>query len=85
MPWERCSPCITDEPVQIMRDEWDSPQTLICDEINPESNIAGLYWRKTALYRMAEAEMPQEAFQQLNALGGAANLGWLSRALWSDS
>lgn len=81
MPWDICSPCVRNEPVQIMRDEWDSPQTLTRNEMSPHMNTIGLYWRKTALYRMAEAQMPHEGFQQLNALYGSANMGWFTRAL----
>lgn len=77
--WMYCAPVIGDAPVQIMRDGWDEPSLIFRDEMWPEMNVAGLYWRRTGIYREREAGISFIAQQQANAL--AWGLGGFSSSL----
>ena len=78
--WNRAewgSPRLKDAPIVLMRDEWSSPIVGTWAEMNPASNIAGLFWKKTGIYREIEAILPPEVFYAgscANVIQGQSNL-----------
>lgn len=45
--------------IQVERDEWAEPVTILRDEVSPYMNVCGLMWRLTALGRYQLGGMAQ--------------------------
>lgn len=60
-----------DCPIEIMRPEWDKPSVIYTKDMNPEFNVAGLYWRATGIYKHFMSEV-RPGIQQMNRYGQGA-------------
>lgn len=76
LDWSIVSPALRDKPVICRRNDADWERVVTADEMRPETNVAGLFWKRTGIYKEAQARMPIEGYQQLNSMHG--NSGFLA-------